>query len=38
MQKRSVCVPINSPAWRYYLQQGWVELWVEGSWVTMSHP
>ncbi len=36
--RKSVCVPINSPAWAYYHREGWVELWSKGSWVTMTHP
>ncbi len=38
MRKPSVRVPIHSPAWEYYIREGWVELWVEGVWVTMSKP
>lgn len=38
MQKRRVCVPIDSPVWEYYLREGWVVLWSEGTWVTMSPP
>jgi hypothetical protein len=35
--RRSVCVPVHSPAWKHYLREGWVELWADGSWVTMVH-
>ena len=38
MSKKRVCVPIHSPVWEYYISQGWVELWIEGTWVTMGHP
>lgn len=32
---KRVCVFINSPAWEYYVREGWTELWSEGHWVTM---
>ena len=38
MQSSRVCVPINSPVWEYYLSEGWIELWREGTWVTMKQP
>ncbi len=38
MQRRTICVPIDSPACKHYLSEGWVELWVEGIWVTLAQP
>lgn len=38
MQQKSVCVPLHSPAWRYYLDRGWVERWYDGVWVTLTAP
>ena len=38
MQRRTICVPINSPAWVHYVQEGWVELRVEGMWATLAQP
>jgi hypothetical protein len=35
---KRVCVPINSPAWRHYIEEGWINLWVQGTWVTMGRP
>ena len=38
MNKRHICVPNRSPAWRHYLRQGWITLWEDGSWVHMVQP
>jgi hypothetical protein len=38
MPTKQVRVPINSPAWRYYMAQGWVVLRAEGNWALMSAP
>ncbi len=38
MRSRHVCVPINSPAWKYYCELGWITLRSEGNWVLMSKP
>jgi len=38
MHRRRVCVPIHSPVWKFYIRQGWVELWTEGTWATLSEP
>lgn len=38
MKISRVCVIYNSPAWKHYVQQGWVELWAEGRWVTLVRP
>lgn len=38
MQSRHVCVPANSPAWRYYRAEGWIVVRVEGVWVHLAQP
>lgn len=38
MASQTICVPLNSPAWRDYLREGWIERWREGGWVVMSRP
>lgn len=38
MQKRRVCVPIHSPAWKHYHLQGWITLWEDGTWVYLRQP
>ena len=38
MQRQRVCVPIHSPVWERYIREGWVELWTQGTWVTMAQP
>jgi hypothetical protein len=38
MRRRRVCVPIHSPVWERYVREGWVELWTQGTWVTMALP
>ena len=35
---KKVCVPINSPAWKKYLLEGWKEVDHNGQWVTMTKP
>lgn len=32
---RRVCVPMNSPAWKHYLEEGWIFLRKEGAWVIL---
>lgn len=38
MQRRRVCVPINSPAWTHYRAEGWITVRAEGYWVFMVSP
>lgn len=35
---RRVCVPMNSPAWKHYLAEGWVHLRMEGAWAVLVLP
>ena len=31
-------VPMDSPAWQYYIEQGWTEVRKEGLWVILRSP
>ena len=33
---KKVCVPINSPAWRHYIDEGWGTVSMHGSWVILE--
>ena len=35
---KKIRVPDNSPALTHYLNEGWVTLWKEGSWVVLTFP
>jgi len=35
MKNKTVCVPVNSPAWRHYTRQGWIQRRADGSWATL---
>ena len=35
---KKVCVPINSPAWQYYVREGWVTVAVQGTRVILIEP
>jgi hypothetical protein len=38
MKSQRVCVPIHSPAWKHYIQEGWIQLRKEGFWAILIHP
>ena len=35
---KKVCVPINSPAWQYYVREGWVTVAIQGTRVILIKP
>lgn len=35
MKNKTVCVPVNSPAWWHYIRQGWIQRRADGSWATL---
>jgi len=35
---KRVCVPVYSPAWKHYIDEGWITVQVHGNWATLIHP
>lgn len=38
MYRRRIRVPINSPVWKHYIGEGWIQLYIEGNWATLVLP
>ena len=38
MPQERVCVPINSPAWKYFVELGYVTLYIQGNWAILIRP